>query len=62
MVYLVAEGNEQRALLAKPGKHKLGRSCLDFKQLADLDQPTLAELVVGSVAAVKRRYGPDDGA
>ena len=57
VVYLVAEGEEQRSLLSKLGKHKMGKACLYFKQLADLDRSTLEKLVVGSVAEVRRRYG-----
>ena len=62
VVYLMAEGEEQRALLSKLGKHRMGKSCLYFKQLADLDRSTLEKLVVGSIADVKRRYGQDDDA
>jgi hypothetical protein len=36
----------------------MGKSCLYFKQLADLDRSALEKLVVGSVADVRRRYGP----
>jgi hypothetical protein len=57
VVYLMAEGEEQRSLLSKLGKHKMGKSCLYFKQLADLDRSALEKLVVGSVADVRRRYG-----
>jgi len=57
VVYLVAEGEEQRSLLSKLGKHKMGKACLYFKQLADLDRSALEKLVVGSVAEAKRRYG-----
>jgi hypothetical protein len=57
VVYLEAEGEEQRSLLSKVGKHKMGKSCLYFKRLADLDKSVLEELVMGSVAAVRRRYG-----
>jgi hypothetical protein len=57
VVYLLVEGEQQRSLLAKLGKHKMGKVCLYFKQLADLDRATLEKLVAGSVAEVKRRYG-----
>jgi len=57
VVYLVAEGDRQKSLLSKLGKHKMGKSCLYFKQLADLDKPALQQLVTNSVADVKRRYG-----
>jgi len=33
VVYLVAEGDRQKTLLAELGKHKMGKSCLYFKQL-----------------------------
>ena len=57
VVYLVAEGAAQRSLLSKLGKHKMGKSCLYFKQLADLDRSTLEKLVVASIAGFRRRYG-----
>src|SRR5262245_21148492 len=37
VVYLVAESSKQGALLAKLGKHKMGKGCLYFKRLEDLD-------------------------
>ena len=59
VVYLVADGREQRALLSKLGKHKMGKVCLYFKQLADLDKSVLRKLVVGSIAEARRRSGQD---
>jgi len=59
VVYLAAEGQKQqkqRSLLSKLGKHKMGKACLYFKQLADLDELVLEKLVVGSIAEVRRRY------
>ncbi len=61
VVYLLAERPEQRALLARLGRHKMGKSCLYFKRLADLDVDVLEVLIAGSVADVKRRY-PSSGA
>lgn len=57
VVYLVAEGDRQKSLLSKLGKHKMGKSCLYFKRLADLDKSVLEQLVANSVAEVRRRYG-----
>ena len=57
VVYLVAEGEKQRSLLSKVGKHKMGKSCLYFKRFADLDKSVLEKLVVGSISDVRRRYG-----
>jgi hypothetical protein len=53
----VAEGDEQRSWLSKVGKHKMGKACLYFKRLADLDKSVLQKLVVGSILEVRRRYG-----
>lgn len=57
VIYLVAEGEQQRSLLSRLGKHKMGKACLYFKRLADLDRSVLEQLVIGSVAEVRRRYG-----
>ena len=57
VVYLLVEGKEQQALLARIGKHKMGKSCLYFRRLADIDLKVLEQLVVGSLAQLKTRYG-----
>jgi hypothetical protein len=57
VVYLAAGSEAQQSLLARLGKHKIGKSCLYFKRLSDLDASVLEQLVAGSVAEVKRRYG-----
>jgi hypothetical protein len=62
VLYLVAEDERQRSLLSKLGKHKMGKSCLYFKRLADLDRSALEQLIAGSVAEVRRCYGSHGGA
>ena len=57
VVYLVADSPDQQALLALLGKHKMGKSCLYFKRLADLDVKVLEALVAASVAETQRRHG-----
>jgi hypothetical protein len=57
VVYLIVEGKQLRSLLSKLGKHKMTKSCLCFKQLDDLDMSVLEQLVRGSIAEVKKRYG-----
>ena len=57
VIYLVPEQDEQKSLLSKLGPHTMGKSCLYFKRLADLDRSVLEKLVASSVAEVKRRYG-----
>jgi hypothetical protein len=48
VVYVTVESPGQVDLLARLGRHRMGKSCLYFKRLADL------------VAEVRRRY-PDAG-
>jgi len=57
VVYLIVEGAEQEALLKQLGKHKMGKSCLHIKRLADIDVKTLEQLIIGSLAHLKARYG-----
>ena len=57
VIYLIPEWNDQKTLLPRLGPHKMGKSCLYFKRLADLDRSILEKLVAGSVAEVKRLYG-----
>ena len=57
VIYVLAEGEEQNLLLSRLGKHKMGKVCLYFKRLSDLDYSVLEKLVTNSVAEVKRRYG-----
>jgi len=57
VVYLVAEDPGQVDLLNKLGKHRMGKSCLYFKRLADVDARILEALIAASVAEVKRRHG-----
>lgn len=61
VVYLGVDDPGQAGLLARLGKHKMGKSCLYFKRLADLDARVLEALIAGSVAEVRRRY-PRPGA
>jgi uncharacterized protein DUF1801 len=55
VIYLIPDA--QKSLLSKLGPHKITKSCLYFKRLADLDRSVLEKLVVGSIADVRRRYG-----
>lgn len=61
VVYLLAEGPQDAELKASLGKHKMGKSCLYFKRLADLDTAVLEKLIKSSLAELKLRY-PTSGA
>jgi len=56
-VYLAASGTDQEQLLARLGKHKMGKACLYIRRLSDVDSMVLEQLVAASVAEVQRRYG-----
>jgi hypothetical protein len=57
VVYVLADRARQKVLLSKLGKHKMGKVCLYFRRLADLDTSILEQLVAGSIREVKRGYG-----
>ena len=52
-----AGDDRQKFLLSRLGQHKMAKSCLYFKRLADLDKSVLQQLVANSVAETRRRYG-----
>ena len=56
VVYLIGDSPGQDELLARLGKHKMGKACLYFKRLADLDVGVLETLVATSVAEIRRRF------
>ncbi len=60
-VYLMAGFPGRDELLARLGKHKMAKACLYLRHLSDVDLKVLEQLVAGSVADVKRRYGPTQG-
>lgn len=55
VVYLACEDND-KSLLPQLGKHRMTKSCLYFKHLADLDASILEQIVANSIASVKQRY------
>lgn len=57
VIYLVADSKEQELMLPRLGKHKIGKSCLYFKRLGDLDLSVLEQLIAAAVIEVKRRHG-----
>lgn len=56
-IYLVAGFPGQEKLLSKLGKHKMGKVCLSIRKISDADYHVLEQLVEGSVAEARRRYG-----
>lgn len=56
-VYIMPGFADFAELLAKLGKHKTGKSCLYLNKLDDVDLDVLTEIVLESVAVMRRRYG-----
>lgn len=55
-LYLMAGFYRFDSLMRDLGKYKTGKSCLYVKQLADIDEAVLVELVTESVAWVREKY------
>lgn len=57
-VYLMSGmvGAQMDDQLAKLGKHKMGKSCLNIKRLEDVDETVLAGLIQDSVTYMKDQY------
>jgi hypothetical protein len=55
-VYIMPGFNDYESLLAKLGKHKLGKSCLYINKLSDIDMGVLREIVRDSVKVMQQRY------
>ena len=56
-VYLTPDSPGQAELLSRLGKHRMGKSCLYIRKLADVDLDVLEQLIVDSIVEVRRRYG-----
>jgi hypothetical protein len=56
LVVYAAEFEGRDALLARLGKHKIGKVCVYIRRLADVDLSVLETLVTRSIAETERRY------
>jgi hypothetical protein len=56
VIYLLAGFEKNKALLARLGKHKHGKSCLYVSKLDDIDLGVLEKLIADSVAHVGARH------
>jgi hypothetical protein len=55
--YLPEVAEKREALLARLGKHRMGKACLYVKRLSDVDLVVLRELVEMSVVELGKAYG-----
>lgn len=56
VLYLMDGYQEHGTLLDRLGKHKLGKSCLYIKRLADIDLAVLEAMVAHSLAYMDAKY------
>ena len=56
VLYLLPGYEGKEAQLAKLGKHRLGKSCLYIKSLADIDMSVLEELAADALVSMDERY------
>lgn len=55
-LYVSAPGNDNKALLEKLGKYKMGKSCIYFKKLTDLDLDVLEKLCELTIKYVNENH------
>jgi hypothetical protein len=56
LVLYLGPGLEDKKLMAKLGKHKMGKGCLYINRLDDIDRDVLFELVTKSVEKMRKLY------
>ena len=58
-LYMLSGWEQHDELLAKLGKHSLGKGCLYIKRLADVDMTILNKLIVEAVERAKKQAQED---
>jgi hypothetical protein len=59
LVLYLGPGLEDKKLLSKLGKHKVGKGCLYINKLDDVDRELLRELVTKSVEKMRKLFPRD---
>lgn len=55
-LYAVAPGNENQQLLDNLGKYKMGKACIYFKKLSDLDIDALEKLCKATITYINEHH------
>jgi len=55
-LYILAQGNEDKKLLADLGKYKMGKACIYFKKLADLNLDSLEKLSKSTIKYLNENH------
>lgn len=56
-LYIMPGFERYEDLMSRLGKHKIGKSCLYVKKLADVDEDILKELITESYSYMTNKYG-----
>jgi hypothetical protein len=56
-IYTMCDVESNKDLLDQLGKYKNGKSCIYVKQLSDINQDILEQLIVESIEQTKEMYG-----
>jgi len=55
-IYIMAGFDGRDEMLARLGKHKIGKSCLYVNKLADIDMAVLEQMIENDVAWMREKY------
>ena len=55
-IYLMPGYQDFNSELVRLGKHKMGKSCLNIKRLADVDQTVFEEMISKSLRLLEEKY------
>ena len=55
-LYVIAPDNDNKKLLKDLGKYKMGKACIYFKKLDDLNLDTLEKLSKATISYVNKKY------
>ncbi|QNL19262.1 DUF1801 domain-containing protein [Hyphobacterium sp. CCMP332] len=55
-VYILPGYQDYGSILARLGKHSLGKSCLYLNKLGDIDLDVLAELITAGITDLAKKY------
>lgn len=56
-LYVVVPERDNSVLLAQLGKYKMGKACIYFKKLADLNIDTLEQICRETIQYINEKYG-----
>lgn len=56
-LYVYSGGEDQKEMLTRLGKYKMGKSCIYIKRLTDIDVSVLTEMIRSTIQRLSEKYG-----